>query len=176
MNDLQQYQDQVSALQIQAKKLQFDLLKNRLDKDDIEPTKKILNELNQQIDQLNETILEIELTNTKDKAIFFQQKLTQIQGHQPLNKSTAYIDMILHTLTSLHPDHHYQYQRDMLMVHDYINKLHQERQQRELNQLHSIYVKVKRTRRQFYLNVLRISITTLLLVALSISLILLLKY
>lgn len=151
MKDLQQYHNQLFALKIQATQLQSDLLQHRLNKDDIESTKQTLNHLNQQIEQLSDKLIELTFANASDIDAIFQARLTQIQNRPTINKDASYLNAVHHVMKELPPSTRYYFQKNLLIMHEYINEVHKEQCQQDIQKLNDIYLRMKQKRKQFLL-------------------------
>lgn len=151
MNDLQQCQDQLFALKIQATRLQSDLLQNRLDKDDIEPAKQMLDILNQQIEQLSDRFIELAFTNADDIHAVFQARLTQIQTRPNVISNASYLNAVHQAMKELPPSTRYYFQKNLLIMHEYINEVHKEQCQEDIQKLNDLYARMKQKRKQFLL-------------------------
>lgn len=151
MNDLQQCQEQLFALKLQATELQSNLLQHRLGKDDIEPAKQQLDALNQQIEQLSDKLIELSFVKADDIHAVYQARLNQIQTRPNITTNTLYLNAIHQVMKELPPSTRYYFQKKLLIMHAYINEVHKEQCQEDIQKLNDLYARMKQKRKQFLL-------------------------
>lgn len=147
MNDSPSPHKQLTILKNKVHKMQLDILENRIKQDDT--TKQMLDDLNKQIQQINNTLIKSELANAKDIKAIFEKKQAQIQQKQ---NTPLYPTIISTMMKDLPLESRYQFCGQLVILQEHINKLHQEQCQRELIALQEIYERVKKERREFYIN------------------------